>query len=232
MRVSVLVSYHLASVLSLAAASLWEPNIDFWTAGCEGRSNVTDPSSSVSPTSKREDRAVNDSLVLILFMSRTAARICDELNNTIVVELNKTDIQVNLPGESQLETLLQGGTPDQTQQVQDVLRKAVSRMSAIGLFLELARNDTMDYSGKITELERKIMEIVCQMYQLMKDINAEVTSHVTRDLVTSEFRVGLDMSGRHKRNLLITKGAKAMLCKFVDRLRDLTQMQKLPPLKN
>ncbi|XP_046542591.1 uncharacterized protein LOC124252944 [Haliotis rubra] len=228
----VLLSCHLASVLSLAAASLWQPSLEVWTNGCGGRSTVTDPSSSVSPPPKPEDRAVNDSLVLILLMSRTAARICDELNNTIISELNKTDIQVNLPGESQLETLLTGRTPGQTKQIQDVLGKAVTRMSRIGLFLELARNDTMDYSGKITELERKVMEIVCQIYQLMKDINAEVTSHVTRDLVTSEYRDGLDISGRHRRNLLITKGAKAMLCKFAERLQNLTQMRQLPPLHN
>lgn len=116
--------------------------------------------------------------------------------------------------------------------MEDVLTKAITRMSRIGLFLELARNDTVDYTGKITELERKVMEIVCQMYQLMKAINVEVTSYVTRDLVTSKYRDGLDTLGRHKRNLIITRIVKAILCTFADTLQDLPQMQQMAPPKN
>ncbi|XP_071090205.1 uncharacterized protein [Haliotis cracherodii] len=233
MRVLVaLLSCHLATVLPGTLAVLPEPSEKLWTAGCGRHPTVADPTRAVSPVPPQGDIAVNDSLVLVLLMSRTAARICDELNNTISLVVNETDTPVNELEESELETLLKGKTPGPSQQMEDVLTKAITRMSRIGLFLELARNDTVDYTGKITELERKVIEIVCQMYQLMKVIKVEVTSNVTRDLVTSKYRDGLDTLGRHKRNLLITRIAKAILCTFGDRLQSLPQMQQMAPLKN
>lgn len=89
-----------------------------------------------------------------------------------------------------------------------MLLKEVKRLSMIGVFLEQASLDTYDYTDKIEQLENKYVEMLCKLHIILKGLKQEVTTVVSRDIMSSESRNLNQIARIDMRNYLIIRDAQ------------------------
>ncbi|XP_071089083.1 uncharacterized protein [Haliotis cracherodii] len=176
-----------------------------WVNPCGGSTPVSGLSLNLpTPPSK----PINMELTSLKLMAQTATSLSDEMTYTI-----KPRIGPSIASELDAHAPL-AGFPDTGAsytagiKVEDMLLKEVERLSMIGVFLEQASMDTYDYTDKIEQLENKYVEMLCKLHIILKGLKQEVTTAVSRDIMSSESRnldqiVHIDM-----RNYLIIRDAQ------------------------